>query len=369
MSVRNPERNRNTRTKLKTEPRSSQELIQDVALFREQTVEFFVSVRGLQNSGLNPKSSLDTTVVTAEDLEEVWGKVSSYRTTNTKLHPDTRRELISLYGKIYETQDVTNNEFMLWIVKGFILECKGEAIDWATAATSTAREKADRCQRELDKMRLPDSPNSSGGNLQGAAGVSGGNLASYSFGKKCVKLSTKLANGRRAVSSIEEAIFSSNLSEERRPVSEVDLAAVEDLLKLESQLLDTVDGKVSFLAEVRKKEADRIIGLRYSMDDRKSAVEESEESVKVIQSSLLGLDAKISATTQTVSCLEDLGFVSRFTSLGLGFWVFEICFTFQVQDLGFRGFGSYLTIICVSARQRDVVHPQGLDGLASALWV
>lgn len=71
LSVRNPERSRVVRSKVKPEPRSTQELIQDLALFREQTVDFFVKVRGLQQNGLNPKSAADTAGVTADDLEEV----------------------------------------------------------------------------------------------------------------------------------------------------------------------------------------------------------------------------------------------------------------------------------------------------------
>jgi len=51
-------------------------------------------------------------------------------------------------------EDVTNNEFMMWIVKGFILDCKGEAMEWATTATSTAKEKVEYCQQELDKCRF-----------------------------------------------------------------------------------------------------------------------------------------------------------------------------------------------------------------------
>jgi len=153
---------------------------------------------------LNPKSVLDTIEVTAEDLEEVWGKVSSYRTTNTKLHPESRRELISLYAKIYGSKDVTNNEFMLWVVKGFILECKGEDVDWATVAASTAKEKADRCQRELDKMKSPESPNSSAVDSQGGLGLPGDIEAFYSFAKSGMKPSMKLANGTRAVSSTDE---------------------------------------------------------------------------------------------------------------------------------------------------------------------
>ena len=298
LSVRNPERSRAVRPKVKVEPRSTQELIQDLALFREQTVEFFVKVRGLGNSGMNPKSAADTAGVSADDLEEVWGKVSSYRTTNTRLHPETRRELINLYAKIYGTEDVTNNEFMLWVVKGFILECKGEVVDWATAAASTAREKADRCQRELEKSRISDSAMSSACNSLSAVGVSGASQPLYSFAPKSGK-----PNGKRSTSS-KSAILSSSLGRDQYlglPASQLDLAAVEDVLKLEIQLLETANRKVLHLAEARKKNADRIIGLRYNMDDRKGAARESEDAVKVLESSVKSMDAQISRTAQTVS--------------------------------------------------------------------
>lgn len=90
MSLTSVERNRITRVKVKSEPRSIQELAQDFALLREQTVSFFVNVRGLSSIGLNPKSIVDTSIVTIEDLEEVWGRVSTNRTRNTKLHLETR---------------------------------------------------------------------------------------------------------------------------------------------------------------------------------------------------------------------------------------------------------------------------------------
>lgn len=229
-------------------------------------MSFFVNVRGLSSSGLNPKSVVDTSVVTAEDLEEVWGKISTYRTTNTKLHPETRKELVTLYGKIYGTEDVTNNEFMLWVVKGFVLEYKGEDVDWATAAASTAREKADRCLRELEKSRLLESGLGRGGNSQGSSGASPGSPPVYSFSTKLGKPSTKLGIAKRSGSS-NLTKFSSGLEQEKRPVCPADLAAVEDVLQSEVELLDSANKRVSLLGEAHRKEGDRIIGLRYSMDD------------------------------------------------------------------------------------------------------
>jgi len=60
-----------------------------LATFREQTIEFFVKVL-LGCTSLNPKFVFDIVTVTAEDLEEVWGKVNTYQTTNTKFHLETR---------------------------------------------------------------------------------------------------------------------------------------------------------------------------------------------------------------------------------------------------------------------------------------
>ena len=115
-------------------------------------------------------------------------------------------------------------------------------------------------------------------------------------------------NGKRATSS-KNAIFSSNIEREQYlplHASQSDLAAVEDVLKLEIQLLETANSKVSFLVEAHKKEADRIIGIRYNMDDMKSVARESEDAMKVIESYVLSMDAQISCTAQTVSPLQKL---------------------------------------------------------------
>lgn len=77
-------------------------------------------------------------------MKEVFGKVTNFKSTNSKLPEDTRREFISLYTKIYGTPIVTNKEFMFWVVKGYIVEAKRCPINEAKVATYTAREKAKR---------------------------------------------------------------------------------------------------------------------------------------------------------------------------------------------------------------------------------
>lgn len=59
-----------------------------------------------------------------------------------------KKKLTSLYAKIYETPHVTNNEFMSWVVKGYIVGVKGHNSNWAKVDACITREKA---QKELTK--------------------------------------------------------------------------------------------------------------------------------------------------------------------------------------------------------------------------
>jgi len=45
---------------------------------------------------------------------------------------------------VYGIDQVTNNEFMIWFVKGYIAQEKGEKVNRAKATTSTSREDAGR---------------------------------------------------------------------------------------------------------------------------------------------------------------------------------------------------------------------------------
>ena len=45
--------------------------------------------------------------------------------------------------------DVTNNELMVWIVKGYIADQMGLDVNWAIAAASTALILASRIEGEL----------------------------------------------------------------------------------------------------------------------------------------------------------------------------------------------------------------------------
>lgn len=98
--------------KLQKAPQSIQDLLVELASLKMQTTTFFVKERKLCGVGLNPKVGLDMAVVTANRIEEVWRKYSSFKLTNTILNLETRKELLQLYAKIYKKAEVTNKEFM-----------------------------------------------------------------------------------------------------------------------------------------------------------------------------------------------------------------------------------------------------------------
>jgi hypothetical protein len=72
-----------------------------------------VKIRGLNGIGLNPKTELTIEHICEVDIEEVFGKVSKYKTTNTKLHQDTKKDL-RLCNQIYGTSTIIKNEIMSW---------------------------------------------------------------------------------------------------------------------------------------------------------------------------------------------------------------------------------------------------------------
>jgi hypothetical protein len=104
-------------------------MMEEAVDYTNQTKDFFVNVRKLNGSGMNPRLDLTSEHVYEADLEEVFKKVTKFKTTNNKLHLEMKKKLINLYIKIYGTPHVTNNEFMSWVMKGYIARVKGHNIN------------------------------------------------------------------------------------------------------------------------------------------------------------------------------------------------------------------------------------------------
>jgi len=64
--------------------------------YKFQTNLFFIKVKHLNGLGLDPKSELIIEHVTQADIEEVFGKVAKFKTTNIHLHVDTKKKLLHL---------------------------------------------------------------------------------------------------------------------------------------------------------------------------------------------------------------------------------------------------------------------------------
>ncbi len=78
---------------------------------------------------MNPKFGIINGHVTAFNVSEVFGpNYSNFKTTNPYLHVDMKKILVKLYWQIYGSVVITNNEFMLWLVKGYIAELKGHHV-------------------------------------------------------------------------------------------------------------------------------------------------------------------------------------------------------------------------------------------------
>jgi hypothetical protein len=98
--------------------------------YKDQIEEYFKTIRKFKNQGFNPRSSIPTSIVSDANVEEVSGLPSNkFKTTNLHFHHHTKKELIKLYWKICNTNQVTNNKFMHWFVKANIVEEKGEIVN------------------------------------------------------------------------------------------------------------------------------------------------------------------------------------------------------------------------------------------------
>jgi hypothetical protein len=98
--------------------------------YKNQTKKYFKIVRKLNNEGLNPRANISTQLVSDVNIAKVFGPCTNgYKTTNPHLHPKTKKDLMRFYWQVYGTNQVTNNELMIWFVKGYITQEKGHKIN------------------------------------------------------------------------------------------------------------------------------------------------------------------------------------------------------------------------------------------------
>ncbi len=118
----------------------------------------------LNDTSLNPKCDITTKEVSKIDIEEVFCKVVKFKTTNTRLHANTKKDLLHLCSHIYDMSNVTNNELMSWAMKGYIAQMKGCDVNWARIVTSIVKKKV--CRLVVEKLKNGKSSNVSRLNLK-----------------------------------------------------------------------------------------------------------------------------------------------------------------------------------------------------------
>jgi hypothetical protein len=99
----------------------------------------------LSGKGFNPKANFLPNIVSDVDITKVFGlSFEGFKTTDLNVHPKNKKGLLRFYWEVHGTKQVTNNEFMIWFVKGDIAQKKGEKVNWARAIASTTQEETYR---------------------------------------------------------------------------------------------------------------------------------------------------------------------------------------------------------------------------------
>ncbi len=93
---------------------------------------------------MDPKHELTDEHVTTMDIAKICSNVNTFKTTNPLFPPDTKKEIETLYWKIYGKGHITNNELMVWSVKGWVAQWNGHPINWVIVVVTTAKEKTRR---------------------------------------------------------------------------------------------------------------------------------------------------------------------------------------------------------------------------------
>jgi hypothetical protein len=234
--------------------------------FRLQTVEFFATVRHLNNAGVNLRDQKGRVweIVTQEMIQEVFRKEGKMKTTSPHLDPNSRKAMLRIYWQIFGSADITNNEFGTWLVKGYITQEMGKAVDWAVAATATAKELDSRVGSQKSKA-TEFKP--------GASELNG-----------CAQVQTVASCSQ--LRSTEFGIVSTTYL---HPASAADVFLVKEHHDFLLELQKCAQKKIERLGEEKKGQDEKIIGLRFNMWDRKSAAIEATEAITTAEADLRSL--------------------------------------------------------------------------------
>ena len=250
----------------------------------------------MNNTGINSRDQKGRVweIVTQEMIQEVFRKEGKMKTTSPHLDPNSRRAMLRICWQIFGTIDVTNNEFGTWLVKGYIAQEMGEAVDWAAVAVAIAM--------ELD--RRVGSQKCSARELKPGASEFNGGCLSANGGAGCSQLT-----------STELGIVSRG---HLHPASASDVHLMKEHHGFLLELQKCTQRKIEELGEERKGQEEKIIGLRFNMWNRKSAATEAAEAITTAEADLRSLVEGLGILEAEVRWL----FVLQASLVSLGFFFF-----------------------------------------------
>jgi hypothetical protein len=263
---------------------------------RLQDREFFVSIRQLQASGINPKLPGIEEIVKPVHIEEIFGEEGKLKTTNTFLDPKTLRDLYRLYWQIFGTSHVTNNDLAGWIVNGYIAQEMGEDVDWATAAASTAKERlrrqvATESDMSVERMTI-------------------GGLDVEAVFDDVSKMEVKVE------ADIKQAIMTKQGACPYH-ISKSMLDRVQGVHSVLLDLLNRARRKIVRVGDDKKQQEEKIIGLKFKMYDRKALAEEARLAISVVEAEVCSLDNQLKILQDKVSMFLHFLFMSLRNAVSL----------------------------------------------------
>jgi hypothetical protein len=156
------------------------------------------------------------------------------------------------------------------------LHCEqmGFEVDWASAAASTAVVQASRLEGDLLKRDLSEEEAEE--LLRLAPGVL---KPSGSYSK---------LPGRGAAPSENKlkSIFCNTSAFSVPQISTMEVVAVEEVLRVEEELLANTRSKQQFLESSQKTITDKIIAFKFGMDDRLVDKKEADNNIDIVQGDL-----------------------------------------------------------------------------------
>jgi len=159
-----------------------------------------------------------------------------------------------MYWKINGTSHITNNEIMVWFVEGWIVERNGHPINWVKATTATTKEKA-QClgNGTMNKPKVGKSSDVTKSSQRSQEGTSARHV--------CVKLEK------------DGSTYNVHMPSPTKPLSNENINKVEKILDLKREVWKLANVCFKQFEKKKKGLQDHLIGLKFSMEDRKLAYE------------------------------------------------------------------------------------------------